>query len=222
MTHGKPFDFILLIILLRIFSIKIKENIGIMEKIVLTGNIGAGKSTIIRIFQQNNVPLFDADACIQEIYDNNFEFKQHLENINSDFIINNKVIKSKIMTHLQKNPDFIDTLENILYPILAIKRQEFIEKYTKQNVKKVVFEVPLLFEKKLQSNYNTIILVYAPYATRLERALHREGMTKEKFDFMNNRQIQYIEILESVDLAIDTTLSIKECEHLIMDRFFKF
>ncbi len=193
-----------------------------MEKIVLTGNIGAGKSTIIKIFQQHNVPLFDADACIREIYDDNFEFKHHLENINADFIINNKVIKSKVIAHLQKNHDFIDTLENILYPILAIKRQEFIEQYAEQNIEKVVFEVPLLFEKNLQSDYNTIILVYAPYETRLERALHREGMTKEKFDFMNNRQINYTKVLDIVDLAIDTTQSIQECEHLIIDRFFKF
>ncbi len=193
-----------------------------MEKIVLTGNIGSGKSTIIKIFQQHSVPLFDADACVREIYDDNFEFKHQLEKINSDFIINNKIIKSKIITYLQKNPDFMDTLENILYPILAVKRQAFIEQYAQKNVEKVIFEVPLLFEKNLQSQYDTIILVYAPYATRLQRALHREGMTKEKFDFMNTRQIRYADILNSVALAIDTKQSIQECERLIIDRFFKY
>lgn len=191
-----------------------------MEKIVLTGNIGSGKSTIVKKFQEFNVPLFDADACIQEIYQNNNEYKNQLEKINAEFIVDNKIIKPKIINYLQENPTFIDVLEKILYPILAIKRQEFIEKFQKQNVKRVIFEVPLLFEKNLQANYDTIILVYAPYEVRLQRALQRKEMTKEKFYFMNNRQIHYTQLLNKVTLAIDTTQSIEECNQLIMNRFF--
>jgi dephospho-CoA kinase len=191
-----------------------------MQKIVLTGNIGSGKSTIIRVFQKYNVSIFDADACIRDIYKNNHDFKQQLAQINPEFIVDNQILKPKIIAYLHASPAFIDTLESLLYPILAIKRQEFIDMHQKNNHIMTVFEVPLLFEKNLQNNYDAIILVYAPYHIRLGRALLREGMTKEKFDFMNNRQINYTQLLDTVTLAIDTTQPIQECEHLVINKFF--
>ena len=118
-----------------------------MKKIVLTGNIGAGKSTIIKIFQKYNVPIFDADNSVQEIYNNNHQFKEQLSKINPDFIVDNQIFKPKIIAYLHENPEFMDILESLLYPILAIKRQKFIQTHQKKNHIMIVFEVPLLFEK---------------------------------------------------------------------------
>jgi dephospho-CoA kinase len=192
-----------------------------MQKIVLTGNIGAGKSTIIKIFQRYHVPLFDSDACVTEIYNNNIPFKDALYKINPEFIVDNAISKKMIIDYLQKNSDFMDTLEGLLYPLLAVKRQEFIDTHTQHNQKMVVFEVPLLFEKKLASLYDVIILVYAPYEIRLMRALQRPNMNIEKFHLINKRQIDYTDLYHHVDLAIDTSQPFEKCEQQIINRFFK-
>lgn len=191
-----------------------------MQKIVITGNIGSGKSTIVKIFQSYNVPLFDADRFIGDIYNHDSKFKQDLYALNPEFIVNDRVSKPVIIDYLQKNPDFITTLEGVLYPILQIKRQEFIDTQTQLRQKMVIFEVPLLFEKKMEHLYDYIILVYAPYDIRLKRALGRENMSVEKFNFMNNRQINYVDLLPSVDLGIDTTQSFDVCKKIITNRFF--
>jgi dephospho-CoA kinase len=191
-----------------------------MQKIVITGNIGAGKSTIIKIFQKHNVPLFDADKNITDIYNHNQSFKETLYAINPDFVKNDSISKPALIDYLQKNPDFINILEGLLYPLLGVKRQEFIDYHQKNNQKMVVFEVPLLFEKGLNHLYDCVILVYAPYEVRLKRALQRDNMSIEKFDFMNKRQMNYTDLLSRVDLAIDTTQAINIAESLITERFF--
>ncbi|MFT6083222.1 MAG: dephospho-CoA kinase, partial [Alphaproteobacteria bacterium] len=98
-----------------------------MQKIVLTGNIGSGKSTIATIFKRHNVPLFDADQAITDIYQNNQDFKTALQNINADFVIKGAVCKKTIIKYLDKNPDFLTILETLLYPLLNDQRQIFIQ-----------------------------------------------------------------------------------------------
>jgi dephospho-CoA kinase len=189
-----------------------------IKKIVVTGNIGSGKSTICSMLvKQYDMPFFNADTAIQEIYQDSSEFYNALYKINPNFCDGKNVLKQNIIDHLARNPDFLNVLEDILYPLLAEKRKDFIEKMTKQPHHKtmILFEVPLLFEKNLASDYNFIILCYAPYKIRLERALKRPTMTQEKFDFMNNRQLPYEELVDKVNLAIDTTASIEQSQKIL-------
>lgn len=191
-----------------------------MQKIVITGNIGSGKSTIANIFKEHHVPIFDADAAIRNIYVQSDTFRDQIKTLNPDLISDNKVAKNKIIEHLKENPQFLDQLEGILYPLLDQYRDIFIQECSAKDHKMALFEVPLLFEKNRQDRYDSIILLYAPYKVRLKRTLKRPNMTREKFDFMNNRQIDYKEILDKVDLAIDTTQSKEICREIIEERFF--
>lgn len=191
-----------------------------MQKITITGNIGSGKSSIAQIFADQQIPIFDADAAIQKIYQSNLEFTQAITAYDHALITNNKVDKAKIIAYLYQNPDFIITLEGMLYPLLAQKREAFIKQCINENHTMSVFEIPLLFEKNLEKNYDFIILLYAPYDIRLERTLRRPDMTQEKFDLMNNKQIPYQNVINQADLVIDTSQPKKICQELVLKQFF--
>lgn len=169
-----------------------------MKKVVLTGNIGSGKSAALSVFEICGDTIFSADNVVNDIYQNDADFFKIIKNQYSDFIVQDKISKAKISTYLKKNPDFLSVLEGILYPILQQKRQKFIEDSVQNGVKIVVFEIPLFFEKQAYfspQDYDKILLLYAPFDVRWNRVKHRDLMNWDKFNFLNSQQISSEEVM---------------------------
>ena len=142
----------------------------------LTGGIGTGKSTVSKLLMKAGLPLIDADALVKEVYALP-ETIQFITSINplvvSNGVINFKLmrehfftkqeLKSKVETHIyQKLPElFTKTYQNLGSP-------EF-----------VIYDVPLLFERKLQDSIDLCVVVYAPESEQLKRVMARDGVSLE-------------------------------------------
>ena len=184
-----------------------------MLKIAVTGNIGSGKSTIMQMLLEMGEIVFDADAEIRNIYLNNTDFYEQIKLLNKDYVKDNKILKEKIITDLSQDSSLLLKLEYLLYPILQEKRLNFLFQKQKEKLWAVFFEIPLLFEKKLENEYDKVILLYASKEIRLERVLHRHNMSKEKFEYLNNLQIESNKVINKVYFSINTEddfISIKE------------
>lgn len=181
-----------------------------MIKVAITGNIGSGKSTIAQIFAGCGDPIFSADDIITELYHNNKHFYKDICDINPTLTENGAVSKKKIIDYLQLNPDFLSTLEALLYPLLQKERNAFILDKTRHEYDFVICEVPLLFEKNMQDDYDQIILIYADKDIRWDRVKNRPHMTKEKFDFICTQQTDYKNIQKACDLTLDTNQDLEK------------
>ena len=81
----------------------------------------------------------------------------------------------------------------------------------------IVFEVPLLFEKKLQNNFDLIILLTCQKYLQMKRVLKRTNMNIEKFKRIDKKFIPEVEKIKRSDYVINsgigknyTMLKIKE------------
>lgn len=175
-----------------------------MLKIVVTGNIGSGKSTIMQILTDMGEVVFDSDAQIKDIYLHDKDFYEHIKLLNKDYVDDEKVLKEKIIADLSYDATLLQTLETFLYPILHKRRLKFLLKKQEENLWAVFFEIPLLFEKNLAEGYDKVILLYASKDIRLERVLKRHSMTKEKFEYLNSLQIEPEKILDKIFVSINT------------------
>jgi dephospho-CoA kinase len=165
-----------------------------MLKIALTGNICSGKTSILNIFSSNNIPVFNSDFYIAEIIKSDQEIQNFISNLGLS-------TKNQLSDFLFSNPKKLQEFEEIIYPKLRYKRLEFYEK--NQNASLVVVEVPLLFEKNLQNEYDYIILAYAPKDIRVSRLENRK-ISREKFEKISLLQISDEEKLEKVNIVINT------------------
>ena len=68
-----------------------------------------------------------------------------------------------------------------MHRLRARKKPTFFSK------KNIFFEIPLLFEEKLEKDYDIIIFIKANYHVRLKRIL-KKGMTEKYFKTMNAYQ----------------------------------
>lgn len=147
----------------------------------LTGGIASGKSFIVDYLKKIKIPTHESDIVVQNLYlspSSSFLFYLKTNGF-SKVVLKKKINKIKIREEIFNNKAKKRKLEKYIHNEVRINREIFL---IKNKNKKIVFlDIPLLFEKKLQSICNYICAVIAPLKTRERRALQRKGMTKKIF-----------------------------------------
>jgi len=158
-----------------------------MMIIGLTGSIAMGKSEVAAIFRSENIPVFDSDQAVHDLYQS-LEGVALLQPIVPEAIINNQVDRSTLSAIVVKAPDILSHIEKVVHHHIAIHRQNFIAKAKASGNQMVVVDIPLLFEKNLRSTVDVVVVVSAPTGVQRQRALQRPGMTTEKLDMILAKQ----------------------------------
>ena len=144
-----------------------------MKKVAITGNIGSGKSWVCELFKQRlGIPVYNSDNAAKQMY---FQPDVHEKLVNrfggliylSDAEINRKYLADLIFHDETAQHD----LEGILYPALFV---DFKQWTAKQKSPYVLFESALIFEKRLEKQFDAIVMVSASEKTRLRRAMERD------------------------------------------------
>ncbi len=182
-----------------------------MIKIAITGNIGSGKSTISKIIRELGFKVFDSDTEVKKalmkkdlIKQISNEFKSKIPGL----IKRNTIDKAKLGEFVFSNPDELKKLEQIVHPKVWESKEKFFEKNCNEPV--IFLEIPLLFEKKLQSKFDFIIRTLVSEEVQKKRVLKRKNMTNAKFKHIRKTQIDYSDVEEKfVSLDINTEEDIK-------------
>ncbi|HEA83808.1 MAG: dephospho-CoA kinase [Thermodesulfobacterium sp.] len=139
-----------------------------MKKIAITGNLGTGKTTILKILQDLGFSTFSCDEAVKELYED-LDVKEGIVKIFGKEILETEgeINKKRILEKILKDQELKKRLENILHPLVKEKFLEFIKENEKE---KVIFaEVPLLFEVGWESLFDEIWVVSCSEKTQKER-----------------------------------------------------
>ena len=153
-----------------------------MKKIAITGNIGSGKTTISNILLQEGYEVFQCDKEISKLYlcsdlkkEIKIAFNNKVENL---FFRNGKINKKSLSDYVFSSPASLRKLEKIVYSYLEITKKKFLKK-NKQK-KFIFFDIPLLFEKKQEDDYDCIIYLVLNKENQKKRVLKRKNMNEFK------------------------------------------
>ena len=177
-----------------------------MIKIAITGNIGSGKSTITKIIRELGFKVFDSDKEVKKaltkkdlINQISKEFKSKIPGL----IKRNTINKAKLGEFVFSNPEELKKLEQLVHPKVWESKEKFFKKNF--NEQAVFLDIPLLFEKKLQSKFDFIIRTRVSEEVQKKRVLKRKNMTNAKFDHIRKAQIDCSSVEEKfISLDINT------------------
>ncbi len=179
----------------------------------LTGSIGMGKSTVARMFAEEGVPVFDADAAVHRLQGPEGALVEEIEAHFPGTTGPGGVDRGALAERVLGEPEALRRLEALVHPAVAREREAFLAANAQAAV--VVLDIPLLFEAGGSEQVDRIAVVSAPAEVQRERVLARPGMTEEKFERILARQLPDAEKRARADFVIDTGVSLQETRRAV-------
>jgi dephospho-CoA kinase len=174
----------------------------------LTGSIGMGKSTVAKMFAEEGVPVFDADAAVHHLQGPDgalvTEIEAHFPGTTGPAGVNRGALAERVLGE----PEALRRLEALVHPAVAQARKDFLTAHAEAPV--VVLVIPLLFEAGGVNEVHKVAVVSAAPDVQRERVLDRPGMTAEKFEKILARQLPDAEKRARADFVIPTDVSLDE------------
>jgi dephospho-CoA kinase len=174
----------------------------------LTGSIGMGKSTVARMFADEGVPVFDADATVHALQGPAGRVVAAIEARFPDTTGPQGVNRTALGEAVFGNPAALTELEAIVHPAVAEERAAFLA--ANAGAPLVVLDVPLLFEAGGWQSVDRIVVVSAAAEVQHARVLARPGMTADRFAAILAKQLPDAEKRARADFVIPTDVPLEE------------
>lgn len=175
-----------------------------MIRIGLTGSIGMGKSTALKMFADLGAAVWDADDAVHRMYGAGGAavgpIKDAFPGVVKNGVVDRPALARIVLTDREK----LKILEAIVHPLVGQDQGLFLAEAMAANARAAVLDIPLLFENGSQGFFDAVVVVSAPAAVQRARVLARPGMTEEKLDAILAQQTPDDEKRASADYVISS------------------
>jgi dephospho-CoA kinase len=138
----------------------------------LTGGIGSGKSTVARLFQLLNVPVYESDESAKLLYFEPEIRKQVISLLGDAAYLSESELNSQwIAQQIYANLSLRTSINEIIHPAVGRHYQNWLAQQKHPYILKVA---ALIFEADIYKNMDLNILVVAPEKLKIERILKRD------------------------------------------------
>ncbi len=184
-----------------------------MLNVVVTGNVGAGKSTVVRWFARWGATVIDADALVREVQGPGTETLKAIslrfgtDVLRPDGSLDRPALRGKVLG----NDQALASLNEIVHPAVQGRRSELAAEAMERGDEILVNDIPLLFEVLDPADFDVVILVDAPVHVRHQRLLRR-GLTPEDADQLIAAQLPSDQKRGRSDIVIENDGSFDDLE----------
>ena len=183
-----------------------RERIGAMVILGLTGSIGMGKSTVALAFRRLGVPVHDADRCVHELTARSGGAVDAVKAAFPGVVRSGTVDHGALAGLVFNRPSALARLEGILHPMVRRRQFRFLQTAARARHRVVVLDVPLLYETGGDEFCDAVVVVSAPAFVQAERVLRRSGMTRERLVAILCRQVSDAQKRRRADFVVATGL----------------
>lgn len=156
----------------------------------LTGQTGAGKSTVSEILEKYGCYHIDADKVAHDILENNKEVQEKLkERFGEDITgADGKIDRKILAARAFADKDSTLALNAITHPAVNNEIQNIILKQKEYGTKAVIIDAIALFESGEAKICDYTVAVIAPRDVRLERIIARDKISVSRANERINAQ----------------------------------
>lgn len=175
-----------------------------MLSVAVTGNIAAGKSSLLRTWARAGVPVISADDLSRAVVEPGTDGLREVARVFGRDVLgpDGQLDRGRMRDRVFRDEEARRKLESILHPRIRKLREEWLEERRRRGAELVAAEIPLLFETGYAHGVDVTIVVHAPPAVRLERLVRLRGLDEEEAVRIMSTQADAGETLAMADHVI--------------------
>lgn len=185
-----------------------------MLNVALTGNIAAGKSTVIALFRRWGATIIDADELVREVETPGTPVLAAIARRFGDEVLapDGSLDRAALRAMVLADAAALAALNALVHPAVERRREALVDAARERGDRIVVSDIPLLFEVLDPDRFDVVVLVDAPVAVRRERLRDRRGLSAEDADRMIAAQLPAERKRRTSHFVIDNAGSLQELE----------
>ncbi|WP_448382582.1 dephospho-CoA kinase [Desulfosoma sp.] len=153
-------------------------------RIALTGGIASGKSTVARMLAEKGAVVLDADeAARRAVRPGQPAWVRLREILGPDFFdpARGELKRRKLRERIIRDEALRSRVNAAVHPaVLETMEAAWRDSCLREPTRPVIFDIPLLYEAKLEEAFDCVVLAYADPEIQVRRLHRRDGVSLEE------------------------------------------
>ena len=173
-----------------------------MLKVGLTGGIGSGKSTVLKVFELLGVKVYRSDEESKKLIQTDPELIDKIKDAFGQNLYSkkNELDKKKLAEIVFSDSEALEKLNHLVHPAVIKDYSNWVKKHASEDY--VIKESALFFEAEITHLVDRLITVYTPLNMRIQRLLERDDTTTEAITKRMENQMPESLKMEGSDFVI--------------------
>ena len=172
-----------------------------MLKVGITGGIGSGKTTVCRIFEMLNIPIYYADDRAKWLMQHDPNLKKNIITLLGEeaYLLEGDLNRTYIGKKIFSDKALLAKLNKLVHPAVFLDGQKWFEEQTSPYAIK---EAALFYETGSYKQMDKMIVVTADREERIRRVMLRDGLERKAVEARMDKQLPEEEKIEKADYVI--------------------
>ena len=181
----------------------------------LTGGIASGKSTVSNFFKELGVKVIDADIVAREISERKATIDEICNIFGRDILDENgRIVREKLRERVFQDKRLVQKLNSIIHPQVIEYFKERRERNRRDEL--LIFDVPLLYEAKMDALCDKVIVVGVDRKKQIERVIQRDGSSEEVARNIIANQMSLDDKIKRADIVIMNDGTLEELKGKVL------
>ncbi len=148
----------------------------------LTGQTGAGKTTVSRMLEADDIAVINADTVARQVVEKGSDCLQAMQRVFGDGILlpdgqmNRKAVAALIFGNETARAHY----QAIIFPYITRAIRQQTEQLAAEGFRIILLDAPTLFESGIHHACHAVVSVIAPQEVRKARIMERDCLTEEQ------------------------------------------
>lgn len=150
-----------------------------MISIAVTGGIGSGKTFVSNRLKERGIPIYNSDDEAKRLMLSDEGIRRDLEALLGEDVYRDGVLNKPLLaSYLFSDAANAARINAIVHPRVRADFERWLAEH--QDAEIAGMECAILYEAGFQDAVDCVLMVYAPEALRVERAMKRDGASEKQ------------------------------------------